>query len=233
MLRGVAPFVCALLAVVPAASAQTPPDENVIVAQGTASLTVAPDRAWVQIAAEARGQKPDAAQQASAQAMASVRTALAALDLPADAIRTTGYSLQSEWDYTNGRRVFRDYVARNQIEVRVDDIARVSKVLDAAGPSGATSVAGLRFDVKDRSSVEQRVLRLAVEDAVARARAMAAGAHRTLGPIVRIQELPTPTPRPVMQMQGGLSAGREAASTPVSPGQIEIHSQVVVTVRIQ
>jgi uncharacterized protein len=233
MLRWVLLLVPAVLAVGPVASAQTPADENVIIAQGEASLTVAPDRAWVQIAAEARGQKPDVAQQGSADAMTAVRTALARLDLSGDAIRTTGYSLESEWDYANGRRVFRDYVARNQIDVRVDDITRVSGVIDAAGTSGATSVAGLRFDLKDQSSVEQRVLRLAVEDALARAQAMAAGAHRTLGAIVRIQEQRGPTPRPMMQLQSGVGGGRGTTSTPVSPGEVEIRSQVTVTVRIQ
>ena len=82
----------------------------------------------------------------------------------------------------------RGYIVRNQIEVRVDDLDKLGAVIDAAGASGATSIAGLRFDLKDRAVVERDALRLAVEDAMARARAIAAGAKATLGPILRIEE---------------------------------------------
>ena len=56
-----------------------------------------------------------------------------------------------EFDYVNGRQSLREYVARNTVEVRVDEVARAGEVLDAAVGSGATSVSGVRFDLKDRS----------------------------------------------------------------------------------
>ena len=71
----------------------------------------------------------------------------------------------------------RGYIARNQIDVRVDDLDRLGPAIDAAGASGATSMAGLRFDLKDRAGAEREALRLAVEDAMARAKAIAAGAN--------------------------------------------------------
>src|SRR5437868_15525455 len=47
------------------------------------------------------------------------------------------------------------YVARNTLEVRVDDVARVGELLEAVVTQGATSVSGLRFDVKDRAKLER------------------------------------------------------------------------------
>ena len=54
--------------------------------------------------------------------------------------------------------------------------------------SGATSLGGVRFDLKDRSRLEREALRLAVADARAKADAIATGAGRTIDRIVRIEE---------------------------------------------
>src|SRR4029077_16422802 len=105
-----------------------------------------------------------------------------------DAVRTTGYSIQQEFDYTNGRRIPREYLARNGVEIRVDTIDRTGEILDLVVQGGATSVVGIRFDLKDRVAVERDALRHAVEDARARADAMAAGAGRTVDRVLRIDD---------------------------------------------
>jgi len=208
---------------------QGPP---IIVTRGEATLKRAPDQAWVGIAAESRAATPAEAQRNSAEAMKAVQSSLAKTGLAADAIRTTGYSLQPDMEYVNGRGRVRGYVVRNQIEVRVDDLQKLGAVLDAAGGSGATSLAGLRFDLKDRSAAQREALTQAVRDAMGRARALAAGASVQIGPIVRIDEssdFQVPMQYPVMTMRAESAA---PAQTPVSPGEIEIRAQVTVTVRI-
>ncbi len=202
----------------------------VIVTHGQASLKRAPDQAWVSIAAESRATAPAEAQRLNAEAMQAVNAALSRAGLATDATRTTGYSLQPDMEYTNGRGRVRGYIARNQIEVRVDDLKKLGAVLDAAGTSGATSLAGLRFDLTDRATAEREALRLAVQDALARARAIASGAGATLGPIVRIDEQAEPG-SPGIYMAKLATAG--APETPVSPGELEIRAQVTLTVSIR
>ena len=94
------------------------------------------------------------------------------------------------WNGRTAARRVKGYVVRNEIEVRVDDMNKLSGVIDAAGSSGATSMSNLRFDLKDRAGAEREALRLAVQDAMERARAMAAGAQATLGPILRRRGTP-------------------------------------------
>ena len=126
------------------ALAQTPPPQApsvpVLVTQGSGTLKRAPDQAWVSIAAEARAATPADAQRQAAEAMTAVQTALRNAKLPADAIRTTGYTLQPDFQYEGGRTRIRGYIARNQIDVRVDDLYRLGPAIDAAGASGATSL---------------------------------------------------------------------------------------------
>jgi uncharacterized protein YggE len=229
------PFAFCLLPLVPLhASAQgmPPSDPPSIVTQGDATIMKAPDRAWVQIAAEGRGTKPGDAQRIAADAMTSLQAALRKLGL-GDAVRTSGYTLQPEYDFANGKQTLRGYIARNQIEVRIDDLKRVSEVLDAAGASGAGSVSSLRFDLKDKSATELEALRLAVKDATARAEAMAAGAGRTLGPILKLQEQRTSAAVPMFSAMGGVAAGAARAATPIEAGEIQITATVTLTVGIK
>ena len=117
-----------------------------------------PDRAWITIGAESRAPSPREAQRRNTELMRPVQDKLRSAGLPADAIRTTGYDVQYEWDFVNGKRVGRGYVARNTIEVRIDTVDRVGEYLEIAVGSGATSLNGIRFDMKDQAKLEREAL---------------------------------------------------------------------------
>lgn len=227
------PYVlAALLFLVPApAGAQQPRAEAVVVTSGEGLIQAVPDRAWVSITAESRASSPRDAQRRNAEAMAPIQEKLRAARIPADAIRTMAYDLQQEWDFVNNRRVSRGYVARNTIEVRVDAIDRVGEVLEIAVGSGATSVGGIRFDLKDRARLEREALRLAVADARAKADAAAAGAGQAVARVVRIEEQGVSSRPPVPFM-----AERQAVQSdapPIAAGQMELRAQVTLTVELK
>lgn len=225
------PILAVLLLMPALASAQQTParEEPVVVTSGEAVVQAIPDRAWITITAESRGSNPREAQRRNTEAMTPVQDKLRAAGIPAEAIRTTGYDLQQEWDFVNNRRVSRGYVARNTIEVRVDAIDRVGELLELAVGNGATSVGGLRFDLKDRAKLEREALRLAVSDARARAEAAAAGAGRGIDRVQRIEEHGVSSPPVIMaRATFGKEAG-QADSPPISAGQIELRAQVTLT----
>lgn len=237
LVRRVALSLTVLLAlpVAPAwAQTATSSSENpVIVTTGEAEIKRAPDRAWVAIRAESRAKDPKDAQRQNVDAMSAVMAKLKGMALGEDAIRTLSYELQPEFDYANGRQTLRGYVARNTIEVRLDDIAKVGDVLGAAVGSGATSVGGLRFDLKNRESAEREALRLAVADARGRADAAAQGAGVKIDRIVRIEEIREPEIRPMPQMRTMAQEVAADASVPITPGTIEIRSHVRLTAAIK
>lgn len=209
-------------------------DPPSIVTTGQGEVRLPPDRAWVSINAESRSKDPKEAQRLNVAAMTAVMEKLKGLNLGADAIRTTGYQLHPEFDYHEGKQTLRGYLARNSIEVRVDDIARVGDVLGVSVGSGATSVGGLRFGLKDRDAAEREALRLAVSDARGRAEAAATGAGVQILRVHKIEEhgaAPPEPPRPMMR-QMAMEAQADMAP-PVSPGTIEIRSTVTMTVLIK
>jgi uncharacterized protein YggE len=216
------------------ALAQQPPvapiAETVVVMSGEGVVLAVPDRAWITISAESRAPSPREAQRRNTEAMKPVQDKLRAAGIPADAVRTIGYDVQYEWDFVNGKRVGRGYVARNTIEVRIDSVERVGELLEIAAGSGATALGGIRFDLKDQDRLERDALRLAVTDARARADAAAAGAGRNVDRILRIEEQGIVAPPiPVRMMREVAQTAVADSAPPISAGQTEIRARVTVT----
>ncbi len=218
----------AAAAAVQDAPAAPPPS---IVTTGQAVVRRAPDEAYLTAAVETRGRGPREVQQQNAAAVTSVLARLAALGVPKDAVRTLGYTVQQEVDYVNGRRVPKEFVARNAVEVRVSPVERTGEILDALVQAGATAVDRVRFDVTDRPALEREALRLAVIDARARADAAAAGAGRTVDRVLRIDDARQPEYRGPVMMSA--RAAVEDAATPIEPGVIELRATVTLTVAIK
>ena len=233
MTRTLALLLC--LAPVGAFAQQTPvapPADPHVVVSGEGLVLAVPDRAWITISAESRASSPREAQKRNTDAMTPVLGKLKAAGVPADAIRTIAYDVQYEWEFVNNRRVGKGYLARNTIDVRVDNVERVGEYLEIAAGSGATSLGGIRFDLKDRAKLEREALRLAVADARGKADAAASGAGRNLDRIIRIEEAtgfrPVPVDR-VMVMREAAQAGDASSAPPISAGQTEIRAHVTIT----
>src|SRR5688572_12043503 len=211
------------------ALAQQTPPPDVVITSGEGLIQVAPDRAWITIAAETRGPSAREAQRRNTEAMRPVQDALKKAGLPAEAVRTVGYDLQQEFDFVNNKRVSRGYVARNSIEVRVDDVSRLGELLELSVGQGATTVHGLRFDLKDRARLERDALRQAVTDARTKAEAAAAGAGRAVDRVIKVEEGggSTPPPMPMFRAQAAQAGGGDPV--PIAAGQIEIRAVATVT----
>jgi uncharacterized protein YggE len=223
--------LCLFIPVVVAAQQQPAPNaDSIVVASGQGVVFAVPDRAWITISAETRAPSPREAQRLNAQAMRPVQDKLKAAGISDEAIRTMGYDVQYEWDFVNGKRVGRGYVARNTIEVRIDAIDRVGEYLEIAAGAGATALGGVRFDLKDQAKLEREALRLAVVDARAKAEAAAAGAGRTVDRIARVEEQGVVVPpMPVRMMRESVQAAAADAAPPISAGQAEIRARATVT----
>jgi uncharacterized protein YggE len=235
-LRSAALSLVAVFILAGGASAQqapAPATPPLVVVTGEGVVTAVPDRAWITITTESRAPSPREAQRLNTAAMRPVQDKLRGAGVPADAIRTVGYDVQYEWDFVNGKRVGRGYVARNAIEVRVDAVERAGELLEIAVSSGATSLGGIRFDLKDQARLEREAVRLAVVDARLKAEAAAAGAGGTIERIVRVEEQGTVAPVPVRMMREAQVAVAADSAPPIAAGQTEIRAQVTLTAALK
>ena len=144
--------------------------------------------------------------------MTAVQQKLAAAGIAKDAIRTIAAELQLESDWVNGRQVPKR-VCRAQHRSRSGWMTstRVGEVIDIAVAGGATAVHGVRFDLKQRESLEREALKRATADARARAEAAALGRRprdRSRHSHRGARHAPDPPPQPMMMMRQSAAAER-------------------------
>lgn len=219
-----------LLLAVPVYAQTSDASQITVIGEGVIKAT--PDQAWVSIGVESRSKVSKDAQQRNADVMSAVMQKIMSFGIPKDAIKTTAIDLQLEFDYANGKQTTRGYVARNTVEVRVDELTKLGDVLDAAVASGATAIHGVRFDVKERDKSEASALQAAVKNGLSKAQAVASAAGRGVDRIMKIEEQFSGG-RPPMPMFREVAMAQAGGATPVAPGELEIRAQVSVTVAIK
>lgn len=205
--------------------------EPTIVVVGEGVIHAAPDRAWITIGAESRAATAREAQRRNTELMTPILDKLRSAGLSGDAIRTVGYDVQYEWDFVNNKRVGKGYVARNTVEARVDTIERVGEYLEIAAGSGATSLGGVRFDLKNRAKLQRDAMKLAVDDARAKAEVLAAAAGRDINKVVQVVEQGAgdDTPRPMFRATAAVAD----AGPPIAVGQMDVTASVRLTVSLK
>lgn len=225
----------AVVLVAGGAAAQAPraPEIPQIVAQGTAEVRVAPDRAIAGFGVEFQAPDARTAQARVNEAMQQVIQALRGLNLPENRIRTERLELTPVYEQprpregeTRPRLV--GYRAANQVRVELDNVSRLGPVIDAAVGAGANGIEGIQFTLANEAPHRIEALRQAADEARNKARAIAAALDVDLGSLIGASEggVQVIGPPPV-------AFAREAfASTPVQPGEINVHATVTVHYQI-
>ena len=212
----------------------------VVITQGEATIKRTPDQAFLSISTETRDTKADNARRRNAENMSNIQATLnsiGSIGIPTDAIKTTSFSLTPEIEWKNGRGTMKGYVVHNQIEIRVDNLDRLSEVIDTVNSGHDTSinVSGLRFALKNQQMVETEALKLAVQVALTRSQAIAEGAKRSIGEILRIEEQKfgeINRAEPFL-MRAAAVKGSEYSETPITIGNLEIKAKVILTAELK
>jgi uncharacterized protein YggE len=201
-----------------------------VTVSGAGTVAAAPDMA--EITTGVVTQAPTAAQAlaANSQAMERLLQALGSLGIAARDVQTTNISVSPL------RRPGKDgqppeitgYEVTNQVRVKVRDLPRLGRVLDAPVGQGANLVHGIRFGLQEPAPRLDEARKLAMADARRKGELYAAGAGLKLGRVIAVQEAGAASPRPEMAPRALMSA-----AVPVAPGEHEIQASVTVTFTLE
>ncbi|KGR85463.1 SIMPL domain-containing protein [Lysinibacillus odysseyi] len=196
---------------------------------GNGEIIAQPDYVQIQIEVRTEGKDVSLAQQENARIMNRVIESLVALNIPREAIQTAAYTISPNYDYIEGKQVFRGYEVQNAITVKITDIGQAGTVIDTAIQNGANHVSAIQFKIENSDAHYQRALNLALINAVAKAKSMAETMHIPLQPIPIeiIEESHDVTPVPYKAVQ---LSSREFI-TPIEQGTIPINASVRVKFR--
>ncbi len=200
-----------------------------------ATVSRAPDRVYIDVGIRTQAPRPQDAAAENAARGAAVIAAVRRVAGPTVQLTTINYSVNPQYQYqTNGRPpILTGYAVTNLLQVRLDQLARIGPVIDAAIAAGANVQQDLRFALRDPETARLSALAQAARRAHQAANALATSLGLRIVRILSVVQtggaVVPPIPRMVPQV---LRAERMAPATPIESGGIRISASVNLTVAV-
>ena len=191
-----------------------------------------PDVAVVRLSIETSGRTVRVARGQAAGVTRAVLDELAHQGVEDRHIRTSGFSIRADYQYTDdGRRRLTGYQVSHALTVEIANLESVGATIDALSEAGGDALAfhGIEFAYAHPERLLEEARRNAVEKLHRHAQQLAAAANRELGPLLELTEVsgaPDPSP-PGPYFAAEMMARAGPADTPISIGS----GTVSVTVR--
>lgn len=205
-----------------------------VIVSGDAIVQAQPDTAILTISVVTQARRAlDAQQENATKTDAMVRALKAAAGTGAE-VKTSGYSVQPMRVYReNQPPTITGYEARNSVTVTMSELAKVGNVIDAASQAGANDVSGIAFTLRQDRPARDRALQEATREAMSKAQTIAQALGGRVVSIAEVQEEGfVRPPQPVYQAEA-LMARRDAVSTPIEIGSLDITSRVQLVALVE
>ncbi len=211
-----------------------PPAPTTLSLTVTGQVSAAPDMATVSFAVVTQGKTASDALKANNTRMNAVLAALKTAGIAAKDIQTSNLNLNPQYVYKdNLPPTLTGYEARDQITVRVNDLARTGPVIDAVIAAGINQVDSINFGLKNDDAVLDQARQQAVTTLQQRANLYATATGLKIKRILSLDEGAPQTWQPPRPMMMAKVAGLAADSTPVSAGELQESVTVSATFELE
>lgn len=203
--------------------------QNLFTVTGTAEATAVPDTAMVSFGVNKNSPTTEAAKEDVNKIINQITQDLKTLGVAEKDIKTSNYSINPDYDYTNGRQTPRGYTVSANIDVRLESVERANQAIDIATRDGATQVGGVQFvlDDEEKAKLEEEARKEAIEKAKKKAESIAKAAGIRLGRIVDVQENSGGNdPRPYYGTMSDTKQANPEEPTQLNPGENKIVTTV-------
>lgn len=190
---------------------------------GKGSVSVKPDAAEVVIGVVTENVKLEIAQEENARITRQVINSIIEIGVLPKNIQTTNYNIRANYDYVNGKQIFRGYEVSNNLKVYITNINMAGEIIDAAVRNGANTVSGINFIVSDEAKYYYEALKIAVIDAQNKALTMASQLEVSLDVIpIQVNEQIRGDIAPLQ----GVTFKATSEGTPIEAGENKITAEI-------
>ena len=203
------------------------PPKRTITIQGKGTVKAAPDKVSVSAGVETQAPTAKEALATNTAAMTRVIEALKSEGIDPKDIQTATFTVSPRYETRDDGRPARivGYSAVNSVSVTSHDIGKLGAILDQLVSVGANSIGGISFDIDNPEDKQNEARKLAMEDAIAKAKLYVAAAGAELGPVMTILEQGGYIPR----SGGPMMEASIAKPVPIEPGIQTVDVAVQVT----
>jgi hypothetical protein len=220
------------------ASAQPPalpaPAQAGVSVTGTGEIKVAPDMAVITAEATFTRKTVKEAAAETRKSMDAIVKAGRKAARSSDDLRTGRLSVNPEYDWTDGKRIFRGYTASQSLEITIRDLSKVESLTEDLFAAPVTGLGGLQMMHSGADSLRREALALAVRDARDNAAKICAAAGRSCSEAVaiRMQGASAP-PMPMYVEARAFKAADAGGGAQVEAGLLTFSASVDVDYRMK
>lgn len=191
---------------------------------GKGMVAVQPDIAVITLGVETQNKELRVAQNENAIVSSRIISTLVGMGIEEEDIKTDMYNISPQYDYVEGKQIFRGYRVIHTFRITVKNIKQTGEIVDAAVAAGANTVSNINFTISNPRVYYNEALRLALKDAVVKAQSI----ESSLGVIVN------KTPVSITEESQGyapvservLYATSADTTTPIREGQIQVNASI-------
>jgi uncharacterized protein YggE len=222
-------FALALVSLSLAACSMHPggnPPPRLVSVSGQGEVVAAPDRATITLSIVARNKDLAAAQAEADAVVAKLMQVADGLDIDDEKVQTTGIQIQPEFDWVDGKRRALGYLVQRTTTIELEDLAKLGQLMEQALATGVNEVSPPQLTSSKRQALARQALRMAGEDAVQNAEALADSLGASVGEVYSAQgQGGDEGPRPMMQAMAVGRMKTDVAET-YSAGEIRVVASV-------
>ncbi len=223
-------------------------DRPQITVSGMGEVTKVPDIAEFNFTVQEEGKTTKEAQdKATAKANAAIKY-LRDSKIEDKDIKTVGYNVNPKYEYRTtsciagvpcvpGTQVLTGYEVSQSVQVKVRDTEQAGTILSGIGNLAVSNVSGLNLTIDDKTELEREARQKAIDDAEAKARALAGDLDVRLVRITNFQENINGGPiyyaKTEVMNQAMDSRGAAAPAPQLPGGENTITSNVTITYEIR
>jgi uncharacterized protein len=202
-----------------------PPQERTVSVSATGSVVAEPDLAMISTGVVSEADTAREALSRNTATMAKVIDGLKALGISAQDIRTTTLNVEPRYRSAKDQAPsIVGYQVVNQVRITARELKRLGEVLDQIVSLGVNQIGGIAFEVSKAEELRDEARKMAMANALRRARLYAASAGADVGAVLMISEdAPAPAPRPLAR------TSLAASDLPIEPGTQRLEVKVYVT----
>lgn len=190
---------------------------NQIAVEGIGEIKAEPNVAYVSVNVESKDELSGVAKKTETETSKKVIESLKALGMKEKEVETTNYQVEKYRDYIGGDAFIDLYRATHQIKVTVNDITKITSVLDALAGKENVQISAVIYDVKEKEHLIQEAMAIATKNAEERAKAIATAAKASIKSMNTIQVVSDVNQYPVMEIGYASKSMDSAESTPITP----------------
>lgn len=204
----------------------------IIQVTGTGTIQAQPDMAIINVGVTTEDQNAANALSRNNTATAKVISELEAANIEKKDVRTSNFSIYPQYR-TEGENKHQvtTYRVSNTVTVTVRNLDRIGDILGKVVAAGSNQIYGPSFSVSEPEKFLNEARKKAVENAETKARAYAAAAGLSLGPVIYMSDDTSPVP--VFQTRLAAGFAKPASPVPAEAGEESLHAQVTMVFELK